>query len=61
MKTFTRDQFEEVATAIITSIDNSVELTQRQFDVVLVTVADTLTKSLLAQGYQLPWVKQRKN
>jgi hypothetical protein len=61
-ETFTREQFEEVMTQTMKIVCDEVELTDRQFDRVLTTVAETVTQSLLAKGYRLDWVNNiRRN
>jgi hypothetical protein len=61
VKTFTREQFEDVATAVMKSVCAQVDLTDRQFEIVVMTVAKTLEQSLIAHGYFLPWVRTRRN
>jgi hypothetical protein len=61
MKTFPREQFEEMALRMVKNFTDEFELTDGQFDLVVKVVADTMTQSLLAQGFELPWVKRRRN
>jgi hypothetical protein len=56
-KTLTPAQFEELVTQTVLSICREVELDDRQFDVVVTTVAETMKKCL-----DLPWIRNvRKN
>ena len=61
-RTFTPALFEELVTQTMKTVCDEVELDDRQFDVVVATVAETVKKCLLAQGYNLPWIRSvRKN
>jgi hypothetical protein len=62
MKTFSSVQFEELVTATVQSVCAEVELDDRQFDIVVATVAETMKKCLQSQGYVLPWIRNvRRN
>jgi len=62
MKTFTPAQFEDLVTQTMKTVCDEVELDDRQFDVVVATVSETMKKCLLAQGYNLPWIRKvRRN
>jgi hypothetical protein len=62
MKVFSSAQFEELVTVTMQAVCREVELDDRQFDVCVATVAETVKKCLQAQGYVLPWIRNiRKN
>jgi hypothetical protein len=62
MKTLSREQFEDLVTETMKSICREVELEEAQFDMLITTVAATMTKCLLTQGVSLPWIDRiRKN
>jgi hypothetical protein len=62
MKTFSGAQFEELVTATVQSVCREVDLDDRQFDIMVATVTETMKKCLQAQGYVLPWIRNiRRN
>jgi hypothetical protein len=61
VKTFPREQFEELATRFMKNFRDQLNLTDEQFDFAAKVVVETMTQSLLAQGYELPWVRKRRH
>ena len=57
MKIFSSAQFEELVTTTIESVCREVDLDDRQFDIMVATVTETMKKCLQAQGHVLPWIR----
>jgi hypothetical protein len=63
VKTISRDVVMEIITCVMKVVDAEVDLTEEQLELCIDVTTQTVIKSLQAQGYQLPWIRDnlRKN
>jgi hypothetical protein len=60
-KTLTREETIEITTAVMKTVTSEIDIPTEALDEVVDLVSQTVVRTLLECGVQLPWFRQRSN